>query len=69
MGVMPPPPDVTPNFENPESIAYRMYIVAIFFPVLALVFLSTRLYSASFILKKWHADDGTSAWTSWAILC
>ena len=55
---LPPPPGVTSNFENPESLAYRLFIVAIFFPVLAFAFLSLRLFSAAFILKKWHLDDG-----------
>jgi hypothetical protein len=57
MGAAPPPPGVTPNFENPESIGYRLVIVAVVFSVLSLSFLIPRLYSAGFILRKWHADD------------
>lgn len=54
----PPPAGVTADFVNGENIAYRLFIVAIFFPVMALLFLSIRLYSAAFILRKWRLDDG-----------
>ncbi|KAK4203457.1 hypothetical protein QBC40DRAFT_24205 [Triangularia verruculosa] len=50
-----PPP--IPNYENPESIGYRLVIVAVLFPVLALCFLVPRLYTASSIIRKWHPDD------------
>ncbi|KAK5651200.1 hypothetical protein OQA88_12707 [Cercophora sp. LCS_1] len=53
----PPPPGVTPDFDNGESVAYQFFVVSILFALLALAFLSTRLFSASFILKKWHLDD------------
>ncbi|KAM7207889.1 hypothetical protein V8F20_001683 [Naviculisporaceae sp. PSN 640] len=52
-----PPPGVTPNFENPESIGYRLIIVAAVFPAFTGVFLLLRLYTAQFILKRWHIDD------------
>ncbi|KAK3385343.1 hypothetical protein B0H63DRAFT_181798 [Podospora didyma] len=57
IGAFPPPEGVTPNFTNPESIAYRLIIVAVVFPVLSLCFLIPRLYTANFILRRWHADD------------
>lgn len=57
IGAAPPPEDVTPNFVNPDSIAYRIIIVAVFFPVLTLIFLGIRLWAASFILKRWRFDD------------
>lgn len=53
----PPPEGVTPNFENGESIAYRLFVSAIVFSVLSLVVLLARLFSAAFILKKWRLDD------------
>ncbi|KAL1840772.1 hypothetical protein VTJ49DRAFT_7727 [Mycothermus thermophilus] len=53
----PPPEGVTPNFENPEWIGYRLIIVAVVFPVLASCFLVPRLWSAAFIIKRWHPDD------------
>lgn len=52
-----PPPGVTPNLENPESIGYRIIIVAAVFPAITGVFLCIRLYTAQFILKRWHTDD------------
>lgn len=54
----PPPPGVTPDFVNGESIAYRLFVVAIFFSVLALVFVSARLFIALSLQKKWCPDDG-----------
>ncbi|KAM7221217.1 hypothetical protein V8F06_003392 [Rhypophila decipiens] len=52
-----PPPGVIPNFDNPESIGYRLIIVASVFPVVTGVFLGLRLYTAAFILRRWHIDD------------
>ncbi|KAK4652873.1 hypothetical protein QC762_503260 [Podospora pseudocomata] len=46
-----------PNYDNPESIGYRLITVAVVFPVLALCFLVPRLYTASHIIRKWHPDD------------
>jgi hypothetical protein len=57
MGAAPPPGGVTPNFENPDWIGYRLIIVSAVFPVVALSFLLPRLYSAAFIIRKWHPDD------------
>lgn len=57
MGAAPPPPGVAPNFEHPDWIGYRLIIVAVVFPVLSLCFLIPRLYSAAFIIRKWHPDD------------
>ncbi|AEO59732.1 hypothetical protein MYCTH_2308231 [Thermothelomyces thermophilus ATCC 42464] len=53
----PPPPGVTPNFENPESSSHQLIIVSVVFPVFSFFFLIPRLYLASFILRKWHTDD------------
>ena len=53
----PPPLGVVPNFENPESIGYRLVIVSVVFPVPSLCFLIPRLYVAGVILRKWHTDD------------
>ncbi|KAK4234792.1 hypothetical protein C8A03DRAFT_18371 [Achaetomium macrosporum] len=57
MGAAPPPEGATPNFENPEWIGYRLIIVSAVFPAFALCFLLPRLYSAAFIIRKWHPDD------------
>ncbi|KAK3348984.1 hypothetical protein B0T25DRAFT_569643 [Lasiosphaeria hispida] len=48
---------VAPSATADETIAYRLIIVAVLFPVLALVFLVLRLFSATCIIRKWHLDD------------
>ncbi|KAK3292996.1 uncharacterized protein B0H64DRAFT_403278 [Chaetomium fimeti] len=53
----PPPPNVEPNFEHPESSSHQLIIVSVVFPVLSFFFLIPRLYSATFIIRKWHPDD------------
>jgi hypothetical protein len=57
VGTVPPPAGVTPNFANPESIAYRVIITAALWPAFILPIVSLRLYTSGFILRKWHADD------------
>jgi len=57
MAAMPPPEGVTANFDNPDSIGYRLVIVSVVFPVLAVCFLIPRLYAAVYIIRKWHPDD------------
>lgn len=64
MAASPPPPGVTPNFENPEWIGYRLIIVSVVFLVMSVVFLVPRLYSAAFIIKKWHPDDCKLRWSA-----
>jgi hypothetical protein len=55
-------PGVTPGLEEPEWIGYRLIIVSVVFLVMSVVFLVPRLYSASFIIKKWHPDDCKLGW-------
>jgi hypothetical protein len=57
VGMMPPPEGVTPNITNPDSIGYRMLIIAILFPILCAPILAARLWSAAFIIRRWHLDD------------
>ncbi|KAK0635966.1 hypothetical protein B0T17DRAFT_482035 [Bombardia bombarda] len=52
-----PPPGVTPNFDNPESISGRLIHAAAIWPIVTLPFVTLRLYTSGFILKKWHLDD------------
>ncbi|KAH6847666.1 hypothetical protein B0I37DRAFT_431444 [Chaetomium sp. MPI-CAGE-AT-0009] len=57
MPAAPPPPGVTPNYGNPESRSHELIIVSVVFPVLSFFFFFPRLYSATFIIRKWHTDD------------
>ena len=58
VGTIPPPPGVTPNFDNPSaSIANRMILAAAIAPAVSLPFLLLRLYTSSFIVRRWHKDD------------
>jgi hypothetical protein len=61
----PPPPGVTPNFDNPAWIGYRLITVSVVFPVFALFFLVPRLYSAGAIIRKWHPDDCKTRTWAW----
>jgi hypothetical protein len=61
----PPPPGVTPNFDNPAWIGYRLIIVSVVFPVFGLFFLIPRLYSAGAIIRKWHPDDCETRTETW----
>ncbi|GAB1317805.1 Rhodopsin domain-containing protein [Madurella fahalii] len=52
-----PPPGISSNFTNPESIGHKMVAVAISLPVITGCFLGLRLYTANVIIKRWHRDD------------
>jgi hypothetical protein len=57
VGLLPPPPGVTPDFDNPISIAYRLVItIAICLSTSTIVVL-LRLYTKSFIVHTISADD------------
>lgn len=57
VGAMPPPPGVTPNFDNPESIAHRVIIASVLGPVIAIPFCLLRLYTKQWILRQVGWDD------------
>lgn len=57
IGASPPPPGVIPNFENPESIAYRVMIIAVFGPVIAIPVCCVRIYTKRCILQNLGFDD------------
>jgi len=59
VGAWPPPPGVTPNFSNPESIGYRMIIVSVLFPAITIPITLLRLYTKRYILGVIHVDDCT----------
>ncbi|KAH6714832.1 hypothetical protein BKA61DRAFT_343667 [Leptodontidium sp. MPI-SDFR-AT-0119] len=57
VGVLPPPPGVIPNFENPESQGYRVILtIAILFP-LATIVLLLRVYTRVVIVRNVGIDD------------
>ena len=56
-GVIPPPPGQTANFVNPESIAVRLIIACVLGPVLSLVLLLLRLYTAWRVAQRVRVDD------------
>lgn len=54
----PPPPGVTPNFDDPEDISW-MVVAAIGATLpLAIVACCLRLYTSKWIVGRWHVDDG-----------
>ncbi len=57
IGAWPPPPGVTPNFENPESIGYQVIIAAFVCPAVAVLFVAMRLYTKKFIFNRFDLDD------------
>ena len=58
-GVMPPPPGVTPNFDysNPWLFMQSRAII-IAGLVFATLFLGLRLYTKTYLLRKFGWDDG-----------
>ncbi|KAK3329220.1 hypothetical protein B0H66DRAFT_540454 [Apodospora peruviana] len=56
-GMLPPPPGVTPNMIDPESIGWKLLVAGVVCPVGALLFWLLRVYTARCILRKWHTDD------------
>jgi hypothetical protein len=57
VGLLPPPPGVTPDFDHPISIAYRLVItIAICLSTSTIVVL-LRLYTNCFIVHIIGADD------------
>jgi len=57
IGASPPPPGVTPNFVNPDTIAYRIILIAALCPAIAIPIWLLRLYTARFIVCRLHLDD------------
>ncbi|KAH8728278.1 hypothetical protein GQ44DRAFT_702086 [Phaeosphaeriaceae sp. PMI808] len=57
VGAFPPPPGVSSNFQNPESIAYRVIIVSVLGPIIAIPICILRLYTKRYILQNTGYDD------------
>jgi hypothetical protein len=57
----PPPPGITSNWDNPESIYWQIPAVAAPFLALSIFFCALRLYTSGVITKRWHWDDSEFA--------
>jgi hypothetical protein len=57
VGAMPPPPGVTPNFDNPESIAHRVVVISVLGAAIAIPICLLRLYTKRRILRNFGLDD------------
>jgi hypothetical protein len=57
IGASPPPPGITPNFDNPESIGYRVVVASIIPLTFATFILFLRAYVKLVILGKTAIDD------------
>ena len=53
----PPPPGVTPNFDNPEGSEYEIYSISIALCLTATLTLMGRLYTRAVILRAVGLDD------------
>lgn len=56
-GLRPPPPGVMPNFNQPESIGYKILITTTTCVPLSLFVLLLRLYTRRFIVRAMGAED------------
>jgi len=58
IGVVPPPPGVTADFgHHAETNTTNLLCAAIIWPVLAIAIVCIRMFTASRITRRWHADD------------
>ena len=57
--ILPLPPGVIPNLQDPTSRSYQIYVAAGICLPLILFFGALRFYSKLVVLKKWGWDDGT----------
>lgn len=55
--MIPPPPGVTPNFTNPESRAWTVYVTSAVCLALTFILFAARMYSKFFVVKKRSIDD------------
>ncbi|KAH8707090.1 hypothetical protein GQ44DRAFT_817960 [Phaeosphaeriaceae sp. PMI808] len=57
VSVIPPPPGITPDFDNPPSRAQVIIIVHIVFTSISTLFMGLRFYTARFITRHVRVDD------------
>ncbi|KAB8226401.1 hypothetical protein BDV33DRAFT_226894 [Aspergillus novoparasiticus] len=55
--VAPPPPGVTPNFDNPEGSKFKIYSVSLAMCSSATLVLLLRLYTRFYLLRTYGLDD------------
>ncbi|KAL9100719.1 MAG: hypothetical protein Q9187_009332, partial [Circinaria calcarea] len=58
-GAIPPPPGVTPNFDNPTNIGPPLLGVGAVFVAIMFIFLAIRIYVKTKIVRKSSPDDYT----------
>lgn len=52
-----PPPGVTPNFANPDSLVPLIMVVNTTFLAMATLFLALRIYMKTWVQRKWRLED------------
>ncbi|KAH8723280.1 hypothetical protein GQ44DRAFT_315681 [Phaeosphaeriaceae sp. PMI808] len=57
VGVIPPPPGVSPNFINPPSRQHVVLIINIIFTFVSALFVALRLYTTGIITRSVGIDD------------
>ncbi|KAH8722794.1 hypothetical protein GQ44DRAFT_711273 [Phaeosphaeriaceae sp. PMI808] len=55
VGVIPPPPGITPNFTNPPSRAHALITLQIVCAIISTLFTGLRFYTARFIIRHFLA--------------
>ena len=53
-----PPPGVTPNFDHPATTVPLILGLSYFFFAVASICYLLRIWTRTFIVKKWQWDDG-----------
>lgn len=54
---LPPPPGVTPNFVNPESVTGQAHVVFVMCLVFSTLFVFLRMYTKLILLKSHGWED------------
>lgn len=62
VALVPPPPGVTPNFDNPEWGGRHVVVLGLLGIPIAFLFLVMRLYTKAKINRSFGSEDG-SYWT------
>lgn len=57
VGVIPPPPGVSPNFIDPPSLQHVVLITNIIFIFVSALFVTLRLYTTGIITRSVGIDD------------